>query len=388
MEFGTWYQINCETEDTWRDDFARIRDTGFDFVVLWNMPSYRPGTWEGDVTQVVHQSAKTLRALDEVGRAGLRASLGVWHPYCIGRVPANHRLRWADGAQGDGPNIFNEQWIRRRWLPYVRKAAKRFAGHRAYRGLYFDDTFPVLPSRTGSYLSYAPADVRRFQAWLRRRYLGIENLNMRLKLSKGYRSFEAVRPPRSPQQCLALWTDWTDARAEWCEDFARLTCEAYRTVDGNAAHELVLSDQDYHMHCSPLQYGVDYRRLVRHFDRFEIYMAADHTRVTRPMLLADVRRVVDRGLEIAGGKPFQFHTWFADPVGYRPMRPALLRAMVECAMERGAQVIEVYTFKVHDWRLGPVRGRTADGLPCFREVSLKHNPRMLRCLQDLISRAR
>ena len=31
MEFGTWYQINCGSEREWHDDFALIRDSGFDF---------------------------------------------------------------------------------------------------------------------------------------------------------------------------------------------------------------------------------------------------------------------------------------------------------------------------------------------------------------------
>lgn len=65
MEFGIWYQINCETEREWPDDFARIRDSGFDFAVLWNVS---PAT--GDLREIVYQSEKTRRALAEIQRAG------------------------------------------------------------------------------------------------------------------------------------------------------------------------------------------------------------------------------------------------------------------------------------------------------------------------------
>jgi hypothetical protein len=179
---------------------------------------------------------------------------------------------------------------------------------------------------------------------------------------------------------LALWTDWTEARADWCEDFARTSRTAYRAVDPDPHHLIVLSDQDYHMHCNPLQYGVDYGRVMRHFDRFEIYMAADHRAVGRREMLANARRNIARGLDVAAPKPFQFHTWFTDAIGFEPMSPALLKGLLECAAERGAAAVEVYTFKVYDWRKAPHRKVLVNELPPFRQVSLKYNPRMLRAI--------
>lgn len=387
MEFGTWYALNCGPQTEWRDDFALARDSGFDFIVLWHLLPDLPGR-RGDVRQVVLQSDKTLRALDEVERAGIRAYLGVWHPYYMGPIPVGRRLRWADGRTVRGPDLFNPEWVRRAWLPYVRRLARTFGGHRAYRGAYFDDTFPVLPTATRSYLSYSSAAMHRFREWLKRRYLTVGNLNARLRLPKGYRSFGNVRPPREPAEGLALWTDWTAARADWCEEFARQTVSVYRSADRRRGHELVLSDQDYHMQCNRLQYGVDYPRLMRHFDRFEIYMSAEHTRIGRRELLANVEADVARGRAIAGDKPFQFHTWFADRRTLEPMSPATLRAVVERAAETGADAVEIYTFKVYDWRRRYTRAQVRGGLPPFREMSLRYNPAILRAVARTVAGVR
>jgi len=384
MEFGTWYALNCGAESEWRDDFALARDSGFDFLVLWNMRPDCAGRW-GDVRQVVDQGDKTRRALTEIERAGLKAYLGVWHPYYMGPVPVGERLRWAHGGTARGPDLFNPDWLRRTWLPYVRRVAKAFGGCPAYRGAYFDDTFPVLPTATRSYLSYSAAATRRFRDWLKRRYVTIGNLNMQLRLRKGYRSFAAVRPPREPAECLALWTDWTAARADWCEDFARQTVAAYRGADRRPGRELVLSDQNYHMQVNGLQYGVDYGRLMRHFDRFEIYMAAEHTKLSRRELVANVEADVKRGLEIAAGKPFQFHTWFADRRTLAPMSAATLRAVLEPALDGGAGAVEIYTFKVYDWRRTYSRAQVRGVLPPFREMSIRYNPAALRTVARTIA---
>jgi hypothetical protein len=186
------------------------------------------------------------------------------------------------------------------------------------------------------------------------------------------------------------------ARAEWCEDFARRTREAWvcaeaggqdhRPASPRARRELVLSDQDYHMRCNGLQYGVDYPRLVRHFDRFEIYMAAEHTRLAPRDLLANVEDDVRRGLEIASGKPFQFHTWFADRRTLAPMAPALLEAVIDRAASAGAAAVEVYTYNVYDWRRRFGRREAPGELPPFREMSLKYNPTVLRAIARAAAR--
>jgi Beta-galactosidase len=388
MEFGTWYQINCESEDTWADDFAIIRDTGFDFVCLWNVVP-APGDREigGDLRALTARD-KVRRALDALGKVGLGGYLGIFHPYNVGNIAAEYRLRYSDGRSVNGPNLFNRQWLQRQWVPYVRRVGEAFRDHSAYRGGYFDDTFPSVPSGGTAKVSYTPADRQRFSQWLRRRYLRIDNLNMCYKIRdrKGYRRFDSVRPPTSPEQGLPLWADWMAARAEWCEEFARLTKEAYRATDPDPSHILVLSDQDYHMRCTSLQYGVDYHRLLRHFDRLEIYMAHEHERISRRELLANTEHVLDQGLRLAGGDRFQFHTWFVDPVTYRPMKPTTLAAMIECAIARNVAAIEVYTFKVREWRQEHLRGLRG-ARPVLKEISLKYNPQILRCLADVIARA-
>jgi hypothetical protein len=284
----------------------------------------------------------------------------------------------------NAPNPLNEDWVRTEWGPYVRSAA-RFCRHGAFRGIYLDDTFPAVPSRVDAYLSYSAADARRFRQWLEDRYLTIENLSMRHKLERvggGYRSFRTITPPVTPTENLALWTDWMAARADWCEAFARATTSAYRSVDSDPAHHVVLSSQDYHVRCSWIQYGADYSRLMKHFDRLETYVAAVHQKVGRRELVANTRRIVGEGVETAAGKPFQFHTWVTDPVSFEPMDPGWLRAILMSAAEEGAKVLEIYTFKTHDWR---ARGG-GDERPAFREVSLKYQPEMLRQIRRIISK--
>jgi hypothetical protein len=384
MEFGTWYALNCGPREEWSDDLLRVREAGFDFVVLWNL-SPSAGSQPGDVRHIVRDAMATTESLDAAARAGLRAYLGLWHPYYMGSIPVGQRLCWADGRRRNAPDLFHEQWLRRSWLPYVRTAAQRFCRHPAFRGVYFDDSFPVVPKETRSYLSYSGATRQRFRRWLRERYLTVANLNMCLRPRKAYRSFAAVNPPAQPTDDLALWTDWTAARAQWCEEFAERTCRAWRQVDGDPTHELVLSDQDYHLQCNALQYGVDYSRLAKHFDRLEVYMAANHEAVSRRELLANVTHDVRRGRRLAGSKPLQFHTWFADRRSYRPMDSGTLRAVIDTAGSLGAAAMEIYTFKVGNWlrRYSP---REAQGpLPPFEAMSLRYQPQVLRAVSRAIA---
>ena len=92
MEFGTCYQINCETEREWHDDLARIRDTGFDSVMLSHVLQ-----GQLDLRGIVYQREKTLRALREVERAGLEADLCIWNPEGMGRIPHAYRPKTSTG---------------------------------------------------------------------------------------------------------------------------------------------------------------------------------------------------------------------------------------------------------------------------------------------------
>lgn len=303
----------------------------------------------------------------------------------MGKVPLAYRPRGINGETLNRPNIFNREWLDKEWKPYIKTVARLFASHEAYRGLYFDDSFSVRESTT-PYWSYAASDKKRFRQWLESRYLSIKNLNMKYRRDKPYRSFAAVKAPRSPEESLVLWNDWMEARSAWGEDFARVTRDAYRSVDANPRHQLVLSDYDYYLDRNSLHHGVNYKRLMSYFDRFEIYMADDHRNVESRAILANTRHNVKRGCEIAGSKPFQFHTWFTDPFAFKPMKPELLEDIIDCAVENGASVIEIYTFKVHDFRIPPGSIKLTEAIPPFKEVSLKYNPIMLKRVRKLIAK--
>jgi hypothetical protein len=383
MKFGTWYQINCEGPETWADDFAAIRNTGFDFVVLWNVRV--PARGVVDLKPVVENRDLTERALDAAGKAGLRASLGVWNPSCMGAIPKPLRVRCSDGGELVRPNIFEARYVEGPWADYIRALAG-YKNHPAFGGAYFDDSFSVR--RMPGFWSYAKADIVRYREFLKRRYVEGGNLAVRYRPKKTPRSFDAVKPPLSPQDDFAAWTDWMDARAQWAENFARRTVEIYRSIDSDPRHELVLSEMDYYFQRSQLHWGVDYRRLMRHFDRFEIYQADDFRNVRPAATLANARRnITDCQATVAGtGKPFQYHTWWTDPATFSPMPMGLLSDLLTQAKEMGASTAEIYTFKVHDWRAAPeLADKRGDvGRPPFREVSMKYHPRVRAAIARMI----
>lgn len=378
MQFGVWYQINCEGEEQWPDDFRRIADAGFDWVVLWSMALPDVAGNAGDLTGIVTGGEATQRALAEAARAGLATYLGIWHPHSMGRIRRAWQPQWSDGRAGAGPDIFNPGWLRYTWRPYVRQAGRLCAGQRACRGVFLDDTFPALPSLLHGYLGYAPADRRRFRQWLAARYGSVANLNMTHWLDPGFRSLAEVEPPAEPLQNLPLWSDWMLARDEWCQDFIATARHALdEAAPAERRLELVLSDHDLHMLCNGLQYGVDYSHLMPFVDRLETYMAPRHSAVTEAELVSNVRLMVRNGVRLAKGKPFLFHTWFADRETLQPMSPALLQRLIETAAEEGASGAEVYTFKVHDWRRAAGGERERQREPALRASSLKYNPELL-----------
>lgn len=378
MEFGAWYQINCGSEDEWKDDLALMKDSGFDFVVFWYLiPPPKDESTGGD-WRLTYDPDMVLRILDEAEKAGLQAYLGVWHPYNMGDTPMKYRLVSSTGENINGPDLFNEEWLKKVWSPYLKQVAGIYKEHKAYKGLYFDDTFPVVIGNLTSYQSYSEAAAARFRRWLEEKYGSVESLNIRYKLyniNGGFKSFNKIHPPKTHEENLSLWMDWTSAREDWCEDFARITKEAYRSADPDPEHLLVLSDQDYHMHSSIHHYGVNYTRLMKHFDRLEIYMAPKFDMLPEKDLLSWVEDDVKTGRKLAGKKTFQFHTWFNEPVDYKLMSPEMLQKMIECAAKGGAEVIEIYAFKMRDWRVkGPDK-------PLFKEISLVANPEMLNAVK-------
>jgi hypothetical protein len=384
MEFGTWYQYNLGTEKEWQDDFGTMRDSGFDFVVLWHVGRYPAGKEVGADYRIPVKGNLTDQVFKTAEKAGLKAYLGVFHPYNMGYIPPKYRLKWSHGKTINGPNIFNEEWIRKEWGPYLEAVTRRYSGCRAFGGLYFDDTYPSVPTQGIGYHNYTPADKKRFQKWLKDRYLSIENLNMLYKLhktGKKYRSFESVNLPRHPEEGLALWNDWTIARAQWCTGFARISKETVRAIDTNRRHQLVLSDQDYHMRCNGLQYGVDYKQLLEHYDRFEIYMAHHMAQLDKRTILKNVLHNIRKGKEIAGEKPFQIHYWTANSGDYSTLKPSLLSAMIEYAAENQVRTVELYTYKIIDWRV-PHQQRYRDK-PELKELSLKYHPELLKVVKKL-----
>lgn len=58
--------------------------------------------------------------------------------------------------------------------------------------------------------------------------------------------------------------------------------------------------------------------------------------------------------------------------------------MVSDQLRKGIDAMEIYTYKVHDWRLSGVEAK--HGRPAFRELSMKYNPAILRTVSRAINR--
>lgn len=380
MEFLVWHMINCESEAEWQEDFRTIREAGFDGVVIWNVVPADGGWW--DMSVIAHNSAKTVRALDALRQAGLYAYLGVWNPHCIGAVPLQHQVVDPNGKREDRPNLFDPVWIEQYWVPYIAKLASLFADHPAYRGLYFDDTFCWMEN---TYYSYNESDVLRYREYLKAKYGSYENYKQRHRLAKVPDSYEQVMPPESPAVDPLLWRDWMQARAEWCESFARITAETYRNIDGCKDHLLILGDNEFFYERSSFMFGVDFSSVMKYFDRLELYMAEDHRGVSDEDMAGNVRLNVKEGLRLAPDKGYGLLTWWTDAHEFKPMRMSMLRKMLFAGAESGAKSLSLYTFKVHDWRLkGEQRGR-ADNRSPMKDISLKYHPHVLQEIRTLVS---
>lgn len=384
MEMLVWHMMNCETEAEWEADLQQIRETGFDGVVTWSIIPAEGGWW--DVRDIVRNAEKTLRLLDALHKEGLYAYLGVWNPHCMGAIPLKYQVMDPEGKREERANIFNIEWIDDFWVPYIASLAKAFADHPAYRGLYFDDTFCW---QIHTFYSYTESDVLRFREFIKRKYVTYENYKQKYRLDQVPDSFDEIMPPTSPAVSPKIWMDWMEARAEWCEEFAKTTVETYRAIDGDKQHLLILGDNEFFYERSSMSFGVDFARVMKYFDRLELYMAEEHQQLADEEMARNVTMNIEEGLRVSGGKSYGLATWWTSVSGLVPMRMSMLRKMWIAALESGADAFALYTYKVHDWALtGDSRGQLIDGRVPKTEISLKFHPEVLQEIKAIIEEVR
>ena len=283
--------------------------------------------------------------------------------------------------------LFNEDWLRAGWRPYVRAAgplrplARRLPRPAPGRRLSgYDQHAEGLPGLLGRQRPPLPPVGR---GAVRRRGEPEHDAQVQAGLP-------LVR--RGPASPATRWKTWPSGPTGWRRGRVVRGLRS-RTPRGNLASpapaarlELVLSNQDYHVLCTPLQYGVDYGRMMKHLDRLETYMAA----ATRPSpgaeLLENVRRDVRRGVQVAGRwKTLSLPHLVRGLRGFRPMS----RVSVERPGDgRGGGRRRPGGLYIQGARLAAARRARHRGRrrPAFREVSLKYNPGLLKALARTVRR--
>lgn len=378
MRFHTWYQINCETEDTWGTDFTAMKSLGFDCVALWNIiPS---GTVQWDFTEIARNVPTTKRAIQAAHNAGLRVFLGIWNPSNMGPVAEAHQVRSSKGENLMRPNIYSEAWQQAFWIPYLNGLKQNFGECPGFAGIVFDDAV-ACSDDAGIAFSYTAEDEQRFAKFLEATYHSINNFNLQYRrYDNAYGSFSEIKPPKPPWQSAKLWKDWMLARGEWSKGFA----EATRLALGREM-EIIYIDYDYYVDRSSIAYGHNITRMMESFERYGVYIAQEFSLMSQSDLLTNVRRVIAEQKGVVPTGKLHFCTWLNGLKHYEPMPPDLVRTLLLTIVHEGITDITLYPYKVHDSHVrGADRGGMTNRAPRTK-LSFKYNPEMREAIKVAIA---
>jgi len=200
MTIGVYYYPEAWPESQWARDFANMRKLNLEFVHMgefaWGLYEPEEGKYNLDWLE---------RAVNLAAKAGLKVILctpsgapPVWlaenHPEIL-MVDANGR-RMQHGTREQG------NWSSPLFRQYVEKIntqlSKRFGKNPAVVGWQIDNEL----SHYGKQFSYDDFSRARFQAWLKKKYSTIENLNRdwgNVFWSQLYQNFEQVRIPNEQE---------------------------------------------------------------------------------------------------------------------------------------------------------------------------------------------
>ena len=196
MRLGVCYYPEHWPETMWKDDAARMRALGIDYVRIaefaWSRIEPSPGEYQWDWLD---------RAVDVLGDAGLKvvmctptATPPKWlidrHPDIL-PVGADGRVRGFGSRRHydfSSPSYFEAA------RKICREVATRYGRHPAVAFWQTDNEFGCHHT----VVSYSPAAAARFRSWLKARYGNIDALNTAwgtVFWSMEYRSFEEIDPP-------------------------------------------------------------------------------------------------------------------------------------------------------------------------------------------------
>jgi beta-galactosidase len=223
--------------ERWQRDLETIRASGLDAFRCW-------ADWaSGEPSPGRYDFRNLDLLLDLAGDAGLGVYVQVYldsAPDWLGREYPDGRYVSAGGtaidSQGSPGYCYDHPGIHERAGLFLSALAGRLTGSPAFRGWdlwsephvvqwsYFDFlTEPAL-------FCYCPHTTARFQAWLRKRYSTLEELNT--AWYRGFASFEEAAPPRfTTLMTSAASLDWQRFLMDKLAEDLRWRHEVVRQVD-------------------------------------------------------------------------------------------------------------------------------------------------------------
>jgi hypothetical protein len=366
--FSVWYWLNAVPKTQWREDFSAISKNGFTHVIL---------CWGYDLSAFRLRKQDSLEALELCRQNRLGAYLLIWHPIhnsLLLEAEAEHFQIDNLGNKRFSFNLFSRDWRNSQWKSYLQDIAQTYKGSEAFDGYALDDSFAFGPVSTfsglkgveaGDFVSYSEADRLRFREWLKSRYHTLSRVNEQWGITLS--DWTDIEIPMKIES-EPIWADWTDARTDWLEDWARDTMRFIREVDPDPAHIVYIEDlarvlglesTESRFSTRPVTFadtiGLRFGRVTRHFDRLGAYTMPSSwdSEDALDRALEQTDTVLEETIRQAGGVDQLTYTfWISDsqqvfspgPVT-RPTAEEIWK-ISELALSKGINHIDYYAFDV------------------------------------------
>jgi hypothetical protein len=318
VRISAWYWLNSAPKESWEGDFVTMKNLGFtDVLVCWGL----------DLGGIVTRKADTRQAVQWAHKAGLGVYLIVWQPSAnsLPRDPEFLQVT-ADGKQLQTLDVFNPKWRSTQWKDFLQDIAKTYGSEPGFAGYVFDDSFGA------GNVSYGPFEEKLFGSPL-------------------------PRKPGDPR-----WDEWTKARQDWWEDWAKDTTGYIRATDTNTQHIIYLEDTigaiTNPRHQASI--GLDFNRVARHFDAVGGYTTPTWT--TNADSDTKVLQLTEKAIQsvrkmIGPEKKIIYTFWSANIAEERKPGPAIypsaaqIRAVCEKALELGVRHLDMYGYRIGEYNV-------------------------------------
>lgn len=319
VRISGWYWLNAAPKTEWQRDFRDMKQLGFTDVLM---------CWGVDLTGVVTRKHDTLEAMREAHQAGLGIYLIIWQPEAnsLERDP-RYLQTDANGQVYNRFDVFNPEWRNGAWKRYLQDVARTYRDAPGFQGYAFDDSF----GGSGT-ISYGPWEEKQFGGPLPRR-------------------------PSDPG-----WDRWTKMREEWWEQWGIDTVRFVREIDPNPKHILYVEDAVSSLFNPGRKdgYGLDYGRVMRHFDAVGGYTTPAWTSDpnTDATVIAGTDDAINKVRMASGNsKPLIFTFWSANIKEERLPGPAVhptakeIEAICNEALRLGVHHLDMYGYRIGEFRV-------------------------------------